>query len=292
MTQTIQNVSDTAFMVAAFRALETQRPKALFRDPFAAKLAGDHGRKILATVPRLFVGGWSVVIRTVIIDDFIQKAIANGVDTILNLGAGLDSRPYRMDLPTSLEWIEVDFPDVIALKEERLADEKPRCALKRVKLDLTDRSFRQKLFVDVGARAKEILVLTEGVVPYLSEDEIGALADELRKVAGVRFWITDYFSPQAARYGKKLCARFMRNAPFRFVPKDWFGFFASHGWRAKEVRYIVEEAERLDRPIPLPPLMKAWMKLASLFASQARRREMRRFAAYVLLVPNKRDQAA
>jgi hypothetical protein len=84
----------------------------------------------------------------------------------------------------------------------------------------------------------------------------------------------------------------MRNAPFRFVPKDWFGFFVSHGWRAKEVRYILEEAERLDRPIPLPLLMKAWMKLASLFASQARRREMRRFAAYVLLVPNKRDQAA
>jgi len=70
-----------------------------------------------------------------------------------------------MDLPTSLEWIEVDFPEVIALKEERLADEKPRCALKRVKLDLTDRSFRRKPFVDFGARAKEILVLTEGRGP-------------------------------------------------------------------------------------------------------------------------------
>ena len=117
MTQLIQNVSDTAFMVAGFRALETERAEPLFRDPLAAKLAGDHGRAILATVPQSFVGGWSVVIRTVIIDGFIQRAVKDGVDTILNLGAGLDTRPYRMELPRSLRWIEVDFPDVIALKE-------------------------------------------------------------------------------------------------------------------------------------------------------------------------------
>ena len=43
MTQAIQNVSDTAFMVAGFRASETERADALFRDPLAAKLAGDHG---------------------------------------------------------------------------------------------------------------------------------------------------------------------------------------------------------------------------------------------------------
>jgi len=93
MTPTIQNVSDTAFMVAAFRALENERSKPLFRDPLAAKLVGEHGKKILAAVPRHFVGAWSVVIRTVIIDDYIRQAIAAGVDTILNLSAGLDTGP-------------------------------------------------------------------------------------------------------------------------------------------------------------------------------------------------------
>jgi O-methyltransferase involved in polyketide biosynthesis len=92
MTQVIQNVSDTAFLVAGFRAAETEREQPLFRDPLAAKLAGDHGRNILATVPNSFVGGWSVVIRTVIIDGFIEQAIKDGVDTILNLGAGLDNQ--------------------------------------------------------------------------------------------------------------------------------------------------------------------------------------------------------
>jgi len=291
LTQAIQNVSDTAFMVAGFRALEAERPQPLFRDPLAWKLAGDHGRKILATIPRRFVG-WSVVIRTVIIDAFIHQAIEAGVDTIINLGAGLDTRPYRMDLPKSLDWIEVDFPHVIELKEARLADEEPRCRLERIKFDLTDRVSRQKFFADVGARAKEVLVLTEGVIPYLSEDDVAALANDLRKADKIRFWITDYFSPQAIRYSEKLRARFMRNAPFRFAPKDWFGFFAGHGWNVQEVRYIVEEAERLGRPIPLPALMKAWMKLVGFFASRTRRERMRRFAAYVLLVPKERDHSA
>jgi len=143
MTQIIRNVSDTAFMVAGFRALETEREEPLFRDPLAAKLAGDHGRKILATVPKTFVGAWSVVIRTVIIDALIQRAVNEGVDTILNLGAGLDTRPYRMDLPRGLRFVEVDYPHVIELKETHLAEEDPSCRPERIALDLTDRAARK-----------------------------------------------------------------------------------------------------------------------------------------------------
>jgi Leucine carboxyl methyltransferase len=98
MNQVIENVSDTAFLVAGFRGMETDRPDPLFRDPLAWTLAGEHGHKIIATVPRRFFGAWSLVIRTVIIDSFIRDAIAGGVDTVLNLGAGLDTRPYRMNL--------------------------------------------------------------------------------------------------------------------------------------------------------------------------------------------------
>jgi methyltransferase (TIGR00027 family) len=285
MTQTIQDVSDTAFMVAIFRALETERTEPLFRDPLASRLAGDHGRRILASVPRTFVGAWSVVIRTVIIDEFIQAAVAEGVDTVLNLGAGLDTRPYRMALPPSLHWIEVDYPHVIELKEARLVDERPSCRLDRIKLDLTDQSSRKRLFAEVSAPATKILVLTEGVVPYLTEGDVAELADDLRQVEKVCYWIIDYFSPEAIRYGQRMRARFMRNAPFRFAPKDWFSFFDRHGWKPTEIRYIADEAERLGLPIPLPLLLKLWVKLIGTFASRQRKERMKRFAAYVLLVP-------
>jgi len=93
-------------MVAAWRARESERPDALFREPLAARLAGEHGRRIIEHLPRrTFVGGWSAVIRTCIIDDLIRSSVAEGTDTVLNLGAGLDTRPYRMDLPASaFEW--------------------------------------------------------------------------------------------------------------------------------------------------------------------------------------------
>jgi methyltransferase (TIGR00027 family) len=227
MTQVIQNVSDTAFMVAGFRAAETERERPLFRDPLAAKIAGEHGRNILATVPKSFVGAWSVVIRTGIIDGLIEQAVRDGVDTILNLGAGLDTRPYRMDLPRSLRFVEVDFPDVIALKEARLADEEPRCRLERVALDLTDRAVRTAFLDGMNAQEGKILVLTEGVTPYLTDEDVGELADDLRQTEKVRYWIVDYFSPEAIKYGAKLRRKFMRNAPFQFAPKDWFAFFAA-----------------------------------------------------------------
>lgn len=285
MTQVIQNVSDTAFLVAGFRAAETEREMPLFRDPLAAKLAGQHGRNILATVPKSFVGAWSVVIRTVIIDGFIREAIAHGADTVLNLGAGLDTRPYRMELPHSLRWIEIDYPHVIELKDMRLADETPRCRLERIALDLTDREARKAFLSRIIGQAEKILVLTEGVTPYLTETDVGDLADDLRKMDKVSYWIVDYFSPEALKYGAKLRRRFMRNAPFRFTPEDWFAFFAAHGWKPSEVRYISEEADRLGRPIPLPLWLRLWVKIAGMLTSRARHERMRRFAAYVLLVP-------
>jgi methyltransferase (TIGR00027 family) len=285
MTQAIQNVSDTAFMVAGWRALETERAKPLFRDALAAKVAGAHGKTILAAVPKAFVGAWSVVIRTVIIDDLIREAIAEGVDTILNLGAGLDTRPYRMELPKELRWVEVDYPHVIALKEARLADETPCCRLERIELDLTARTARCRFLAEMNADAANILVLTEGVAPYWTESDVAALADDLKATDKVRYWIIDYFSPEAIRYGKKMRARFVRNAPFQFAPKDWFGFFEVHGWRAREARYIVEEGERLGRPFPLPFLAKVGLAFAWPFVPRDRRKKMKRFAAYVLLLP-------
>ena len=231
----IKGVSDTAFMVAAWRAAESERLDALFRDPFAARLAGEHGRAIVASLSRGFLGGWQVVIRTVIIDDLIQRAVTADTDTIVNLGAGLDARPYRMELPAGLRWIEVDYPHVIDWKAEKLADDRPRCRLRHVKLDLSDLSARRVLFADLAASSKQIVLLTEGVIPYLTTEAVGALADDLKTIRSGKVdvsWIVDYFSPETVRYRKRIAAsRQMRAAPFQFEPADWFAFFAEHGWK-------------------------------------------------------------
>jgi methyltransferase (TIGR00027 family) len=234
--------------------------------------------------------GWSVAIRTRIIDEFIGTAVAAGIDAgidaVLNLGAGLDARPYRMDLPASLLWVEADYPRIIEHKESRLAGERPRCRLERAKVDLADAAARRSLLAAVNARAKRLLVLTEGVLPYLSVEEAGVLADDLRGMDRAAWWVVDYFSPAMMKYRERMgMGRAMRNAPFKFKPADPFAFFAAHGWRLREIRYFADEAGRLGRPRPMPGPLRVALKLLALLAPKERLDAIRKFAGYMMLEP-------
>ncbi len=113
------------------RAWEMERPDALFRDPFARKLAGERGEKIATKFSPGRKDAWSWVTRTYIVDRDIMDQVAQGADTVVNLAAGLDTRPYRMTLPASLRWVEVDLAGILDCKEEILADEKPVASLAR-----------------------------------------------------------------------------------------------------------------------------------------------------------------
>jgi len=291
----IQDVSDTAFMVATYRAMETERPDALFRDPLAGKLAGTHGQNIVANMRRnAAMGKWFVVIRTCVIDDLIRNAVVEGVDTVLNLGAGLDTRPYRLSLPQSLRWIEIDYPKIIELKESGLSNEKPRCRLERIKLDLTDTERRRRVFSEIAGQSEKVLVLTEGVVLYLTTEDAASLADDLRAQPAFRYWIVDYLAPSIRRQRERAAkAMKMENARFRFQPPDYYAFFEEHGWRPKDIRYIAEAGLKLNRPPELPLFFLLWFKLASLFMSKRRRDAFRKAAAYVLFEPSgKKAQGA
>jgi len=249
----IGHVSDTALWVATYRAEESKRDDALFHDSLAQVLVGEKGWRIARSMKGYSrYTSWSVVIRTTIIDSYIRRLISEGVDTVVNLGAGLDTRPYRMDLPSSLRWVEVDFPHLIELKVDRLRAEKPSCQLERFKLDFSNRGARIQLFSEISSKSGKILVLTEGVIPYLTNEQVGQLADDIRSQSGFRFWIVDYFSAQVLKIMKKPRLKQMKNAPFQFDPGDWFGFFSKHGWQSREIRYLSEESEKLGRRVPMP----------------------------------------
>lgn len=282
--QVIGSVSDTAFAVAHSRAVESERPDALFRDPLAARLAGAEGKRFAQAMPMPAVVQWIVVIRTRIIDDYIREAIAAGVDVVLNLGAGLDTRPYRMELPENLLWIEADYPRVIDFKAAKLADEKTRCRLERVKADLANGEQRREVLASVHARSKKMLVLTEGVIPYLASEEVGALADDLAGLERIWGWVVEYFSPQMVKFRmRRRVQQKMQNAPFRFIPGDWLGFFAAHGWRPREIRYAGEEADRLQRQPELPFFFGLLFALRRLVASKKRQAALKKLSGYAIL---------
>lgn len=263
METPIQHVSDTAFWVAAYRMLESERPDALFHDPLAKVLAGEQGEMIAKRMGNHQAMAWSISLRTHMIDDYIQKALMNGVELVLNLGTGLDTRPYRLNLPPTLTWVEADFPQIIDFKESRLKNEKPRCQLERHKIDLSVTAAREAFLAEINSRGKKTLTLTEGVVPYLSEEDVAALANNLAAQSNFRLWITDYFSPffmELHRKGK-IGSRLLQNAPFRFSPRNWEQFFRENGWTLREMRYTSIEGKKLGRKPPIPFLMRLLMPL-------------------------------
>lgn len=276
----IQHVSDTALWVAYHRAAESERADALFHDPFARKLVGERGSAIAESMKATAqYTSWVLAIRTYVIDHMLERLLAEGVDLVLNLGAGLDTRPYRMNLPASLIWVEVDYPHMIEHKEKLLAGDQPRCLLERVKLDLADREKRQLFLGQMAARGKKILVLTEGVILYLEEKHVAELADDLHAHPSLKLWIAEYVAPASYVYLKspKRQER-MRRSPFLFFPADWFGLFKAHGWVAREVEYLGETSHKLGRPMPAP----WWAFFLKFVASKQRIAAYRRFMGYVI----------
>lgn len=285
MAEQIAHVSDTAFWVAWYRWLETQRKDALFRDPLAGKLVGDRGRQLARHMGIERAMAWSMSLRTYIIDRYILEAIAGGVDCVVNLGAGLDTRPYRLDLQSDFLWIEVDFSNIVTFKDEVLANDKPACHLERIVCDLSQDDARKALLASLDKRGRNILVLTEGVIPYLTNEAVAALAKNLSEKTHINHWITDYFSPFFLGLMSRgvIVKQLQKNAPFQFNPgddpDDWPRFFATNGWQMDDMRFIGEEGRKLGRDLPANWLMRAMMR----FAKEERLRPYRRMNGYALL---------
>lgn len=254
----IRDISDTARWVAHFRAKETSRPDALFRDPYAEKLTGSRGHEIAATLQGGEKHDWAWVARTYLFDQFLLREIKGGADLVLNLAAGLDARPYRMELPPSLLWVEVDLPELIVYKQEVLADDKPVCQLQRISLDLADVEARSALLDDVNGRARKIVVVSEGLLIYLGAEQVASLAKSLAVRDTFRSWIIDLASPGQLKLMQRSTGKQLSDvgAAFKFGPPEGSKFFAPYGWDAADVQGLLKTAASFNRaPAELSSLL-------------------------------------
>lgn len=284
----IRNVSDTARWVAIYRAMESERPDALFHDPFARRLGGARGEAIAKAM-----GGksssWPLVVRTVVMDDIVRRCVAQGARTVLNLAAGLDTRPYRLDLPEDLLWLHVDLPEMLDYFRESMQVEQPRCKLEFIAADLRDSEVRRSVMTQAAGNGP-LLVITEGLLLYLEAEDVTALSRDLHDVARARWWLTDLASPMLLKYLErrwqgKLAAG---NAPFRFGPADGTAFFAPQGWRELEFHSTLADAWRLDRKMPF-----AWLgRILSRLQPKSKRKQLMRMSGTALLASSGADAPA
>lgn len=258
----IQHVSDTSRWIAAYRAQETARPDAVFKDPLAERLASSRGMEMIRVTPNTNNMAFAMVIRTTAIDKLIQATIDLGIDTVINLGAGLDTRPYRMPLPSTLKWIEVDFPHLIEYKNEVLKNEKPVCSLQRIAADLSIEMERLKLFIHLDNSTQKALIITEGVIPYLTNDQAAQLSKDLHAMPHFQYWIQDYRNGGYNRNKHtESLQKMVRNTPFLFTEADPVTFFSRHGWRVVQNIFLLDEADRIGRRLPMKFTWSVMMRL-------------------------------
>lgn len=278
----IENVSDTARWVAVYRAMETERPDALFRDPFAERLAGERGAQIVNEMKRGRSLAWPMIVRTAVFDEMIMDLVDRGVvDTVINLAAGLDARAWRLPLPASLRWFDVDLPAMTQYKADAMQGESPACVYRSIAADLTNPTERHDVLATLGAQSSSALVVTEGLLVYLAPQDVEALARDMHEVPSIHWWISDLASPRLLKimnryWGRALAAG---KAPFLFGPEEGTAFFDPLGWREAQFRSGMEEARRLHREMRMMPLWRILMR----FSSAARRESFRRMSAYIML---------
>lgn len=168
-------VADTAVLVAAIRAHESSRDTPLFVDPFARRLAGEGGLKMLTDMVAE-VGEQAtlqIVVRTRFFDEALLRSATNAAQVVL-VAAGLDARSYRLPWPSGTTVYELDQPQVIAVKDERLAGERPTARRVAIGTDLA-RDWTSAVTSAGLDAASPTIWLVEGLLQYLEEPTVRAL---------------------------------------------------------------------------------------------------------------------
>ena len=265
-----------------YRAIESERPDAHFHDPYARKLAGPRGEEILRALPKARDFAWPMIVRTAVMDEIILRVIQHdGVDTVLNLAAGLDARPYRLPLPSELRWFDADFPDMLDYKADQLQSERPACALELLRVDLADARARNTALARAVAGATCTLVIAEGLLIYLHREQVADLARDLHAQPAIHYWLIDIAMPRILKMMEKTWGKQVKagNAPFRFAPAEGTEFFRPLGWREIEFRSNWDDSFRLQRTMKYAK----FYRFVSRFYPKRVQERFKRFAGVVLL---------
>ena len=259
--QLIRNVSDTARWVAYHRATESDRPDAVFRDAYARRLAGERGERIGRA---LHDNAWAITTRTYLFDKAVRDLVTReGVEMVVNLAAGLDSRPYRLELPASLQWVEVDLPEIVEAKQQVLSGETPHCRLEVITENLGDLGRRRSLFSKLNERSQNTAVMSEGLLLYLDEDKVTSLAADLRAQPHFRYWLVDVVSPKVLDFVNRKWRHHFEaaNAVMSFAPGDWRTFYRDRGWEPASFESMSETAIKIHRAPRIMRVMRAIGKM-------------------------------
>jgi len=252
-------VAGTGAWIAAARARETARPDRLFDDPWAHLLAGDEGRARLAASEHTGGENRFLPVRTRFFDDVLVEATRWAGQVVL-LGAGLDTRAYRLALPPSVHVYELDLPGPLAAKEATLRSvgARPVCERHPVAVDL--RTDWPGALRDAGFDpAAPTAWVAEGLLFYLDAASVEAMLTAAAALSGARALLAlDTFGTGLLRLAGLQAwieQRSRAGRPLPFCTDDPADLVRRNGWPRCDLTQPGQRAANYGR---LPPIPDDW----------------------------------
>jgi methyltransferase (TIGR00027 family) len=256
----MSGIEATARWTAAVRAIETNRPDALFDDPWADALAGEDGSRWAESRPTGLLE--PMIIRTRFFDDFLRRAtFEERAAQVVLLGAGLDTRALRLHWPPGTVVFEVDNSDVLSYKQDLLASAGAHPSCERevfLAADLRGTDWSVQMAKAGFNPSSPAVWLAEGFLFYLPDDAIGQLLAQVTALASEGSFL-GFDVPNRAVLTHPVMRAWIQmqadaGAPWIGTMEDPADYMAALGWRVSLTQCGSADADYGHWGYPVVPM--------------------------------------
>ncbi|KAK5994741.1 S-adenosyl-L-methionine-dependent methyltransferase dpfgK [Cladobotryum mycophilum] len=222
--ESFHHVPETMFLTLSTRADDARRSTPILNDTWAAQILDN----IDYHMPRRLLD-WlireGVLIRAWLLDSWATSFLdRNPEAVVLHLACGLDSRVLRLKWGPGVTWVDLDLPEVIALRQKLVPSPNDGRDYRLVAASATDTEWLDDIPTD-----RPVLIIMEGFVMYLNE-------------------------PQAKQLLNRLSSKFSRGE----VIFDVVGHLFTKGWilgtpawtATRLMKFVVNDQKELEKMVP------------------------------------------
>jgi methyltransferase (TIGR00027 family) len=222
---------------------DAKRRRSICKDDYAERFMDERGKNIFNAFKSEKMPNISNIIRHRIIDDYLKDELKKKKDlSIITIGSGFDTRPYRLDGGT---WIEIDEPQIIGHKNDRLPLEGCPNTLKRISIDFANETLESKL--EMISRANQTVFVIEGVFMYLEVETIKNMLSAIQTISSNHILLCDLMTKRFfEKYAKKVYLKLVKASDkITARPDHLDAIFIQHGYEVVEHTPIYIKAGEL-----------------------------------------------
>jgi len=236
-------VSKTAYYCCGVRMQDAESAHPVVNDTYARRLMGEEGLKYWEEFKNFKMPNAGNTARAYIIDNFLkEELLINPNSTVIIIGAGLDSRAYRLNGGI---WIEIDEQAVIDYKNEILTESECKNKLVRIPINFETEKLSDKLYAYSGN--KHILIVVEGVLMYLTNDQRNVLLQTVSNLFPKHTLYCDLMSKKFfEKLGTPIHKKFSEyGATFKDLNTNPADLFLQYGYKQTDQVSMIQKAQEL-----------------------------------------------